>query len=295
MDDRRPPTLRRRALRTAALALLPAALLVSAPTVEAADDATLPASAPAPTTTTPPAPPASDTYDHRVEEGFASASWWRDWGLGSAPLRTGIITGRGESALGIRVEKGTHDGTSWMLPTGDADDVHVQYRLRLPKNWDVSGTASNFKLPGFGNPVRDRRGVCLSGCGGRPADGVRSYSARGDVDFRGRNGWYIYHAAMPQTATSYGMGLRWWGRQEPLQADRWYTIDLRIQMNTPGEHDGVLQAWIDGTNVSDIVGLRFRDAASLHVGAAWFDFYFGGSGVARENMILLVDDIVVEW
>ena len=31
-----------------------------------------------------------------------------------------------------------------------------------------------------------------------------------------------------------------------LEKNRWYSIEQYLKLNTPGENDGVLRAWVDG-------------------------------------------------
>lgn len=244
----------------------------------------------APTTTAPPAP----TYANRLVETFddAPATWWSDWGLAKQPGNTAVDSTTANRFLSVVWWQGRHDGASWFLHTGDADAVHLRYRMRLSSTFDSSPSASDVKMPGFGSPVIDGAGACLVACGGAAADGVRGYSARSDINNSGTPGFYVYDADMANTA-GYGTGLSW--SLPRFTNGAWYTVDQYIRMNTPGQHDGVLTAYVDGQRVYERGNLLFRAVDTLHAGGAWFDFNYGGSGVAPATMWVDLDDIVVEW
>ena len=221
-------------------------------------------------------------------ERFDSHLWWQRWGLPRSPWNAGVVPdGTGGGFLRVRILKGAHDGTSFLLSSGDADDVRLRYRIRVDRAFDPSRSASDVKLPGLGRPVRDPGGRCLVACGGAAADGVTGWSARADVHASGRPGFYVYDL----DASGYGRGERW---QLPgLTPDVWHTVEMRVRMNTPGRADGVLQAWVDGNAVYERTDLRMRTSPSLHVGGAWVDVYYGGSGTSPATTYVDIDDVVL--
>jgi len=48
-------------------------------------------------------------------------------------------------------------------------------------------------------------------------------------------------------------------------------------MNTPGEHDGVVQTWMDGQPVLDRRDIRFRDISNVGIDHFLFHTFFGGN------------------
>jgi len=52
------------------------------------------------------------------------------------------------------------------------------------------------------------------------------------------------------------------------QMDRWYSYELMVKANTPGERDGRIAFWIDGNLVADFTGMRLRDTAELKIDKA---------------------------
>jgi hypothetical protein len=240
--------------------------------------------------TGPPLP--EPVYRSHASEVFDSDHWYESWGFGQPDNARAMPEINRNGYLRVMIPGGSHSGTSFRLPMPDANVAHLRYRLRLGATFDPSDAASNVKLPGFGNPRLDARGACLGACGLAVADGITSYSARSDVRADGRPGWYVYD---PDSALSlrFGRGERW--QAEPFTLTKWHTIDQYIQLNTPGVRNGVLRTLIDGHQVFDRRSYVFRLVDSLHVGSAWFDVYYGGSGQAPIVMYVDVDDIFLEW
>jgi hypothetical protein len=259
-------------------------------TTTAAPATTTTTAAPATTTTTAaPITPILDTVTNITSETFDSLTWWALHGLAARPWHTGVLAAAdGNRFLRTQIAQGTHDGTSFFLPTGTADHVRLTYRLRVDKAFDATTSANDVKLPGFGNPSMTLLGVCLSGCGGAGADGITGYSARVDVANTNIPGFYVYD--LP--AQAHGRGARWAAPR--LSPDVWHTVQLEIAMNTPGVADGLLKATLDGQPVFSQTRLVFRTVPTLHVGNAWFDVYFGGSGVAPATTNIDIDDVVVD-
>ena len=71
--------------------------------------------------------------------------------------------------------------------------------------------------------------------------------------------------------------------------NRWYCIEMRQKMNTPGENDGIIQVWIDGTQVALRTDINWRRAGSnvqwsnvslfrqIGAGNIWFDRFAVGN------------------
>jgi hypothetical protein len=220
-------------------------------------------------------------------ERFSSPTWFQSWGRSSAPWHSEVLSEGGNRFLRVSIAKGAHDGTSFFKFTGDHDAVTLRYRVRFGAGFDPSTSRHDVKLPGFGAPSIDREGVCLAGCGGAAADGIRGYSARVDIQDTGTPGFYVYD--VNPAVLAYGRGLRW--NTGPVQAGRWYDVQVSIAMNTPGRSNGVLKATLDGVTVFERHDLLLRLTPVLHVGGAWFDFYYGGTGVAPADTAIDVDDV----
>lgn len=65
--------------------------------------------------------------------------------------------------------------------------------------------------------------------------------------------------------------------------DRWYSYELMVKSNTPGQRDGRIAVWIDGNLVADYLNLRLRDVNSLKIDQAVLSFHIF-SNTIRQNM-----------
>lgn len=231
---------------------------------------------------------ATQTVYPAFYETFSNRSWYQNWGMVSAPWHTTAESDEGNPYLKVHIAKGDHDGTSFFKATSTLDAVTMRYRIRF-HGFDPSMSQHNVKLPGFGAPLLGPGGVCLAGCGGAAGDGLTAYSARADVQDTGVPGFYVYDAYTRPLA--YGRGIRW--NATPFRNDRWYDVEIAIAMNTPDVADGVLRAKVNGQTVFDRRDFLFRRTSTLHVGSAWFDFYYGGTGVAPADTSIDIDDVML--
>lgn len=58
-----------------------------------------------------------------------------------------------------------------------------------------------------------------------------------------------------------------------FELDRWYCIETLATMNTPGNADGRIQLWLDGTQIYNVSGLELRDANNSNL---QFDLFLFG-------------------
>lgn len=156
------------------------------------------------------------------------------------------------------------------------DAVYARYHMLYPDGVamdDPDGHGT--KVPGISGLYED--GVAS---GGTAADG-RSWSARmyarsnaGDVD---ANYYSLYYYVYDVANSSTGALYKWDGT---YPVGEWLEITEYVQMNTPGESDGILRGWVDGNQVYEKTDWQFRSADWPNVGitrayAAYI--YWGGS------------------
>ena len=104
-------------------------------------------------------------------------------------------------------------------------------------------------------------------------------------------GFYAYHAEMKGT-----YGNHWpWSKDGKglLENNRWYCIEQQAKMNTPGESDGILRAWVDGKLAFEKTNVRMRDVPALKIEKIWINLYHGGSRTAQTDDHLFIDNIVI--
>ncbi len=200
-------------------------------------------------------------------------------------------------ALLVTVKKGKTQGLNMHYRFAnlgtEPEEIFFRYYLRLGDSWDP--TLEGGKMPGLSGTYGQ------AGWGGRKSDGRNGWSARGsffrisDKDsplshLRGV-GTYLYHAGMRDF---YGEGLGWdLGSGGVLEKNRWYSVEQQVRMNTPGQHNGILRAWIDGQLVFEKTDIRFRDIPDLRIESVWMNVYHGGTKPAHKDLSLFIDNVVV--
>ena len=233
-------------------------------------------------------------------ESFESKTWFHSWGIKDAPrnvrvvsepeAKTGFVPLKG-AALEISVEGDGHYGTSFQFAFkeqwgAEPEEIHFRYYLRLGSDWKPHGGG---KFPGISGTYGK------AGWGGRPAQGDDGWSARGL--FEGMKdggtpvGFYCYHADMKG---KYGENWRWdQAGNGILKHNQWYCIEQYAKMNTPGQKDGILRAWIDGELAFEKKDVRMRHVDDLKIEAVWMNLYYGGTWTSPFDMHLFVDEVAI--
>lgn len=200
-------------------------------------------------------------------------------------LRTTLKQGE-NNALNLRYLFARHHGE-------EPEEVYFRYYLRFGADWNPDRDGG--KLPGLAGTYGK------GGWGMRKADGTNGWSVRGAFarSIRGPGGAayltpigsYVYQADMKGNSGSH------WGWGEGpgslLQSNRWYAVEQYIKLNTPGAHDGVFRAWIDGHQVMEKTGLSFRTVPELRIESVWMNVYHGGTATSPRDMSLYIDNVVV--
>ena len=224
------------------------------------------------------------------------------WNNGVSEQRASIVDNAeafdGKS-LAVSYPQGLHGsnttGAQWILDLGQGyEDLTMEYRVKFGAGFDF---VRGGKLPGLVGGEANT--------GGDKPDGTDGWSARMHWRTGGSSGsqlssdkanisQYLYHVDQP---TDFGEDFRWddapSGDWSELESDRWYHIKNRIVMNTPGQNDGIVQAWLDDELVLDLNNIRFRDVANLQIDKFYFSTFFGGSGdqwSTTDNEIAYFDD-----
>lgn len=175
----------------------------------------------------------------------------------------------------------------------EPEEAFLRYYLRFGDDWEAS--VDGGKLPGLSGTY-DR-----AGWGGRPADGMGGWSARGAFFRQARAGdplaplqgigSYLYHM---EAEGGYGEAVGWnLGPTGMLARNRWYCIEQQVRLNRPGERDGVFRAWVDGRLAYERTDLRFRAVPELRIENAWLNVYHGGTARPARRMTLYIDNVVI--
>jgi hypothetical protein len=213
------------------------------------------------------------------------------------------------AALEVTVEEGSHYGLnlSYFLEeqTGEEpEELYLRYYMRFGTDW--APRQASGKLPGIAGTYIGAPHA--GGWGGRTSNGRNGWSARGlftavvpqGNPLAGRTpiGTYLYHANQRGT---YGDSEVWnqtWdasARGGIVPVGKWFSYEVHVKLNTPGQADGLVEGWIDGVAAYRREGVRFRaeDAAHLRIERVWMNIYHGGSEVAEFDQHVYLDNVVV--
>ena len=61
-----------------------------------------------------------------------------------------------------------------------------------------------------------------------------------------------------------------------LHLGRWVRIDQEVVLNTPGQDDGAVRLWVDGTLRTQLPKAVLRHSADVGIQGVMADVYFGG-------------------
>ncbi|HSJ34605.1 MAG TPA: S-layer homology domain-containing protein [Acidimicrobiia bacterium] len=226
-----------------------------------------------------------------------------DEGWGVAPTSAGHV-GPG---LISRIPAGEHWGSSahWNTKNhlgSEPTEMWIRYYLRFAPGFEVAD-GNRGKLPGYG-------GLYTYNClGGRPSTaGAPCWSARMmfsplyvndglpsdpyDADAVTRIGFYTY-SLNPDGSGRTGDVRPWDADTATLAHGRWYCVETRLALNTPGQPDGVLEGYVDGKRAFGATNLMFRRASesSLKIKSLWFDIYHGGAAASPADNSIFFDSL----
>ena len=104
--------------------------------------------------------------------------------------------------------------------------------------------------------------------------------------------WYSDGTVIPYSSTPGDFGPNFISRPNFVpDLNRWYSYELMVKANTPGQRDGRIAVWIDGNLVADFLNVRLRDIDSLKIDEFWLSFHIGNNSI-RQNL-KWYDNVVV--
>jgi hypothetical protein len=201
-------------------------------------------------------------------------------------------------ALRVKIAEGSTGALNTLFKFGketgsEPEEIYFRYYLRLGENWNQ--TLQGGKMPGISGTYG------VAGWGGRKSDGTNGWSARGsfglsipaDNPLGGLHpiGTYCYHADMQGW---YGDGWGWHvGYRGFLEKNRWYSVEQFLKINTPGQKNGILRAWVDGRLAFEKTDIRFRHVDQLKIEQVWMNVYHGGKLPSPYDQHLFIDNVVI--
>lgn len=152
------------------------------------------------------------------------------------------------------------------IKVSSSDAFLLTYSVRFDRDFDF---VLGGKLPGLYGGIPKSGGHIPSG---RDGFQVRVVWQRG-----GKGALYAY---LPTSSTVY-KGITYGTVLGPgawqFRPGEWMEITQYMQLNQPGDNNGRMTVWIDGTPVLEACGLRFRDVPSLKIDGIFFSTFFGGN------------------
>lgn len=213
------------------------------------------------------------------------------WAQGLTEGRVDIVDGpEAHSGKSLRVlyPKGSvgpgEGGAQWLVNLPKSfDELYVSYWVKFGTGFDF---VKGGKIPGLGGGQNNT--------GGTKPDGTDGWSGRMMWRTGGGAVQYLYH---PDQPTVYGEDLFYdLGGQRLFAPGQWVQVEHHFVMNTPGQHDGVVEAWWNGTKALERKNIRFRDVSTFAIDVFYFSTFFGGSGVdwaATKDEHTYFDDFVI--
>ncbi len=221
------------------------------------------------------------------EESFNNPDWVRKWGIAwseraceATIIHNGLNGGKslrvvyprggvGPRQTGIQFPIVLNKIAS--LKKGFYQQLYLRYYVKFEKNFDFRRGG---KLPGLMGG-----GDSWTRSGGNQPDGSNGWTLRFMWVDKGR---LIVYAYVPPSGNGK-FGSKTWGQAIDcdffIKPGKWHCIEQFVDVGTPGNDDGKLKVWIDGTAKVDISDMRFRNVEnnSGRIGGIYFSTFHGGN------------------
>jgi hypothetical protein len=79
----------------------------------------------------------------------------------------------------------------------------------------------------------------------------------------------------------------------PFEVDRWFCLEMSMQANTPGEHDGQMAYAIDGVEIHRVTGMLWRTSPTLALNRVRLQHYITSEDAEGHSNRVWFDDLVV--
>ncbi len=237
-------------------------------------------------------------YYHNFENNtlgnYRESEWENDWNFpawSEGDIPPEIITS-GDMENDTRVMRWhfpegslgpSQGGGQWYTELNSAfDELYFSYKVRFKPgfNWVLGG-----KIPGLrGGPEWP---------GADPPGWSDGFVALLMWNSAPKITFYYYHQDQDHL---YGDSKAW---NYNIVSGIWYTITIRIVMNTVnengGNNDGILEGFIDRKLACQVTNLRFRNLESIGIDKLWITSFFGGNTedwAAQRDEWIEFDDFV---
>ena len=230
------------------------------------------------------ATPAADgivrvTFDQLTLGKYSVAQVACEWG-GSPRWENGLADGRADIVGGADAYSGHSlrvtypanvfgpegGGVQFIVPLPKSyTELYCSYRVRFDADFDF---VKGGKLPGLSGGTSDT--------GGTKPNGMDGWSGR--MMWRDADGKAVQYVYYPDQASTFADDFPWTASgQDRFGKGQWHTVEHHVVMNTPGNHDGLIEGYFDGKWAMQHKALRFRDTLKFGIDDFYFSTFYGGS------------------
>ena len=196
-------------------------------------------------------------------------------------------TGR---ALKIKYPKDQVDskdsGAQWETNLkGKYEDLYLSYDMMFGPNFELikpgPNTGRTGKLPGLagGLEVDDKDDEYTAW------DGKLQFRDQDELEFN------------VKTPLNNSKHFTWLEKAYTIPKGRWFNIEIRYKLNTVGQKDGIMQAWLDGVLLGQYLNAEFRDNPNVKINKMFFSTFYGGNfenDAPTQDVFAYFDNFIVD-
>lgn len=196
-------------------------------------------------------------------------------------------TGR---ALKVKYPKDQADskesGAQWETNlNGEYEDLYLSYDMMFGPNFELvkpgPNTGRTGKLPGLagGLDVDDKDDENTAW------DGKLQFRDKDELEFN------------VKTPLNNSKHFTWLEKAYTIPKGEWFNIEIRYRLNTVGQKDGIMQAWLNGELLGQYLNAEFRDNPDVKINKMFFSTFYGGNPEAdapTQDVYAYFDNFVVD-
>lgn len=217
-------------------------------------------------------PAPGDVSQGQTGQGLLKLLGNKGWGLSEDVTVRAIDGAPSPNVIEVRIPQGSIDHKNTAAPMGG---MGFRWRPSLPAGTTAACLSYGLWLPpGF----QFNKGGKLPGlfggdgpAGGKAVDGETGFSARFMWRTGGLGEVYAYIPGKPD-----GRGLSIDRGAWVFPRGQWMRLEEEVVLNTPGESNGELRVWVDGTLRLSHEDVIFRTSNSLTIAGVMADIFYGG-------------------
>lgn len=194
------------------------------------------------------------------------------------------------NALKVKYPKGKADskdsGAQWETDLkGGYEELYLSYDVKFSSDFEFvkpgRNTGRTGKLPGLGGGLnfddKDDRNTAW--------DGKLQFRDKDELEF------YV------KTPVNNNKHFTWNKKSYTIKKNAWFNIEIRYKLNTVGQKNGIMQAWVDGELLGEYKNAEFRDNARVKINKMFFSTFYGGNAEAdapTKDVYAYFDNFVVD-